>query len=76
MGACLGPTAIASSKEGEETELSKPEDALVSWVAVTGEVDIAVRQDELEPVRAGADRNVEVNATTIAGPDLTICNNH
>lgn len=74
MGACLGPTAIASSKEGEKTELSKPEDALVSWVAVTGEVDIAVRQDE--PVRAGADRNVEVNATTIAGPELTICNNH
>ena len=58
---------------------------MVSWVAVTGEVNVAVKQDELEPVMAGTDRNVEVNAgnlnmpdeatrglaTTIAGPELT-----
>ena len=84
MGARPGPTTKALSKEGELTELSKPEYMLVTWVAITGEVNAAVRQDELEPVMASADGNVEklsfLNISnkaareltlTIAGPELT-----
>lgn len=59
MGARPGPTSKALSKEGEQTELSKPEYMLVTWVAISGEVNTAARQDELEPVIAGTDRNVE-----------------
>lgn len=55
MGARPGPTSKALSKEGEQTELSKPEYMLVTWVAISGEVNTAARQDELEPVMAGTD---------------------
>ena len=65
MGACLGPTTKLLSKEGEQTELSKPEYVLVTWVAITGEVNMAVRRDELEAVMAGPDRNVERMLVTL-----------
>ena len=52
MGARPGPITKALSKEGEVTELSKPVYMLVTWVALRGEVNAAVRQDELELVVA------------------------
>jgi len=59
MGARPGPTTKALSKEGEQTELSKPEYMLITWVALRGKVNAAVRQDELELVMANVDENVE-----------------
>lgn len=74
------------SKEGEKTGPSKPENTLVTWLAITGEVNIATGRGELEPVMAGMEGNVETNAgnldvpdeaarelaTTIAGSELTL----
>lgn len=59
IGARPGPTTKALSKEGEQTELSKLEYMLITWVALRGEVNAAVRQDELELVMASVDGNVE-----------------
>lgn len=59
IGARPGPTTKALSKEGEQTELSKPEYMLITWVALRGEVNAAVRQDELELVMASVDGNVK-----------------
>lgn len=59
IGARPGPTTKALSKEGEQTELSKPEYMLITWVALRGEVNAAVRQDELEPLMPSVDGNVE-----------------
>ena len=86
MGACPGPTTKALSNEGERTGLYKPENAPVTWVAITKEVNAATGRDELEPVMAGKEGNVETNAgnlnvpdeaarelaTTIAWPELTL----
>jgi len=85
MGACPGPTTKALSNEGEKTGPSKPENAPDTWVAITGEVNVATGREELEPVMAGTEGNVETNAgnlnvpdeatgelaTTIAWPELT-----
>ena len=84
IGACPGPTRKALSKEGEKTGASEPENALFTWVAITGEVNVATGWDELERVMAGTEGNEETNtgtlnvpneaarelATTIAGPEL------
>ena len=48
IGAYAVSTTKAFPREGEQTELSKPEDDLVTWVAITGEVNTGRRQDELE----------------------------
>ena len=48
---------------------SKPENAPVTWVAITGEVNAAMGQDELEPVMAGTEGNVKTNAGNLNVPD-------
>ena len=45
VGAWLGPTTKALSKEGMKMGLSKPENMLVTWVPITEEVNVA--RDEL-----------------------------
>ena len=86
MGAYPGLTTKALPKEGGKKGLSKPEKAPVTWVAITGEVNVATGLDELELVMAGKEGNVETNAdnlnvpeeavgelaTTIAWPELTL----
>ena len=86
MGAYSGLTTKALSREGRKQGLSKPDKAPVTWVAITGEVNVATGQDELELVMAGKEGNVETNAdnlnvpdeavgelaTTIAWPELTL----
>ena len=69
IGACPGPTTKALSNEGERTGPSKPENAPVTWVAITGEVNAATGRDELEPVMAGTEGNVEMNAGNLNVPD-------
>lgn len=86
MGAYPGLTTKALPKEGGKKGLSKPEKAPVTWVAITGEVNVATGLDELELVMAGKEGNIETNAdnlnvpeeavgelaTTIAWPELTL----
>lgn len=86
MGSYPGMTTKALPKEGGKKGLSKPEKAPDAWVAITGEVNVATGQDELELVMASKEGNVETNAdnlnvpdeavgelaTTIAWPELTL----
>ena len=69
IGACPGPTTKALSNEGERTGPSKPENAPVTWVAITGDVNAATGRDELEPVMAGTEGKVEMNAGNLNVPD-------
>ena len=70
MGTCPGRTTKASSNEGEKTELSKPENALVTWVPITGKVNVATGQDE--PVMASTEGNVKMNAGNLNVPDKAV----
>ena len=47
--------------------LSKPENALVTWVAITGELNVATGQDE--PVMGSTEGNVKMNAGNLNVPD-------
>ena len=67
LGACPEPTTKALSNEGEKTGLSKPENALVTWVAITGEVNVATGRDE--PVMANTEGNVKTTAGNLNVPD-------
>ena len=71
MGACPGPKTKALLKEGQKTEPSKPENELVTWVAITGQVNLATGRDELESVMEGTYGNVEANSGNFNVPDET-----
>ena len=67
MGACPEPTMKALSNEGEKTGRSKPEKTVVTWVAITGEVNVATGRDER--VMANTEGNVKTTAGNLNVPD-------
>ena len=72
MGACLGATTKALLNEGEKKGPSKPEKAPVTWLTITGEVNVATGWDELEPVMASTEGNIDTNAGNLNVPDEAV----